>query len=70
MMSCEQATRLASERQERPLTLRENTELKVHLMICSGCREFSRQMDALRSLIRHPPASKPEPERKDTPPED
>ena len=67
MMSCEHATRLASERQERPLTLRENTELKMHLIICSGCREFSRQMDALRSLIRDQPADQPESDGDDTP---
>ncbi len=59
MLSCEQATRLTSERQERSLTLRENTELKMHLMICSGCREFGRQMDALRSLIRRQPFGNP-----------
>lgn len=68
MMSCEHATRLASERQERPLTLRENTELKMHLIICSGCREFSRQMDALRSLIRDQPTDQPESDGDDTPP--
>ncbi len=68
MMSCEQATRLASERQERSLTLRENTELKMHLMICSGCREFSRQIDALRSLIRRQSDAEQDTDSDDKPP--
>jgi len=52
MMSCEEATRLMSEQQERPLKLREKAGLTMHTAICSGCREFGRQMHTLRDLIR------------------
>lgn len=52
MMNCEQATRLLSEALERPLTFTEKTELRFHTLMCSGCRQFGRQMEALRSLTR------------------
>ncbi|MFV8782612.1 zf-HC2 domain-containing protein [Microbulbifer sp. SA54] len=52
MMTCKQATRACSESLERPLRAAETIELKLHLAICSGCRNFSRQMHTLRSLAR------------------
>ncbi len=52
MMNCQQATRLMSEAQERPLSLKEQAELKVHTLICSGCRQFGQQMLLLRQLTR------------------
>ena len=52
MLSCEQATRLLSESQERSLTLSEKMNLKVRAAMCSGCRNFGRQLTSLRELIR------------------
>lgn len=52
MLSCEQATRLLSERQERALSLGEKTSLTMHTAMCSGCRQFGRQVVSLRDLIR------------------
>jgi len=52
MLNCEEATRLLSERQDRALSLTECTQLKLHTMMCSGCREFGRQMTTLRDLVR------------------
>jgi len=52
MMNCREATRLMSEGQDRKLTLSENVELKFHLMMCKGCRNFSDQMGSLRSLMK------------------
>lgn len=57
MLSCEQATRLLSERQERALSLGEKTRLTFHTAMCSGCREFGRQVVCLRELIRSAPES-------------
>ncbi|MBU2039604.1 MAG: hypothetical protein COB09_05225 [Thalassobium sp.] len=56
MMNCQQATRLMSEAQERPLSLKEQAELKVHTLICSGCRRFGEQMHLLRRFTKasHP----------------
>ncbi|WP_043316324.1 zf-HC2 domain-containing protein [Microbulbifer sp. HZ11] len=52
MMNCKQATRLLSERMERELSPREKLGLKVHLMMCRGCRNFGRQMGTLRDLAK------------------
>lgn len=52
MLSCEQATRLLSEGQDRALTFPEKMNLKVHTAMCSGCRNFGRQLTSLRELIR------------------
>ncbi|HXG29123.1 MAG TPA: zf-HC2 domain-containing protein [Nevskiales bacterium] len=52
MLNCVEATRLMSEAQERKLTLREKLPLKMHVMMCSGCRNFHAQMHALRRITR------------------
>lgn len=51
-MNCEQATRLMSEAQERPLNLKERTELKFHTLICSGCRHFGEHLCILRQFTK------------------
>ena len=48
MLNCKEATRLLSESQERPLSLREKLVLNMHTIICSGCRNFGKHMDILR----------------------
>lgn len=50
MMNCQQASRLLSDAQERQLSLKERTALKFHLLMCTGCRNFSRQMGTLRYI--------------------
>lgn len=57
MMNCDEATRLMSEAQERPLTLSEKTSLRFHTMMCTGCRRFGEQMTLLRQLTK---ASRPQ----------
>jgi len=52
MLSCHQATRLASEAQERPLTFKEKASLKIHTMMCSGCRNFEKSMNTLRKAMQ------------------
>jgi hypothetical protein len=37
---------------ERALGLRERMSLGAHLMMCSGCSNFRRQMSALREISR------------------
>ncbi|TAJ16747.1 MAG: zf-HC2 domain-containing protein, partial [Rugosibacter sp.] len=43
MVNCREATRLMSEQQERELVLRERLPLKLHVMMCTGCRNFGQQ---------------------------
>lgn len=52
MLSCREATRLFSESQERTLTLREKTALRLHKAMCAGCRHCQQHMDALRKAAQ------------------
>ncbi|NDP38498.1 MAG: zf-HC2 domain-containing protein [Rhodoferax sp.] len=51
-MSCMQATRLISEAQERDLSLPEKLSVKVHVMICTGCKNFSLQVPFIGQAMR------------------
>ncbi|MFQ6370575.1 zf-HC2 domain-containing protein [Shewanella sp. YIC-542] len=72
MMNCKQATRLLSDAQERPLSLKEKMALSVHTTLCSACRHFGKQMGVIRHLSRQfaqgeptePPANPPKDEPK------
>lgn len=48
MLSCKQATELMSQAQDRKLGLPEKLSLRLHLMMCIGCRNFDQQMAFLR----------------------
>lgn len=52
MLNCKEVTELCSQEMERPLGLRERMSLGAHLMMCSGCTNFRRQMSALRKISR------------------
>ncbi len=52
MLNCNKATRLMSEAQERKLTIKEQVELRIHTLMCSGCTNFKQQMDELRKAMR------------------
>lgn len=52
MLKCREATRLLSERLERDLSLGERLNIRVHTLMCSGCRNFGHQMETLR-VISH-----------------
>ncbi|MFA0790425.1 zf-HC2 domain-containing protein [Microbulbifer echini] len=52
MKSCRGATRLMSESQERNLLFSEQASLKLHLAMCAPCRNFGRQLHALRRISK------------------
>lgn len=52
MLNCIKATRLLSESQDRTLAVTERMSLKMHVMMCSGCRNFGKQMQTLRQVAR------------------
>lgn len=52
MLNCQAVTRLLSESQERQLSLQERMSLRMHLMMCSGCNNFGKQMQTLRHIAR------------------
>ena len=52
MMNCRKATELLSQAQEHPLSWRQKMPLKLHLALCSACKNFSQQMLFLRQAAR------------------
>ena len=50
-ISCQQASRLLSQRQDMPLPLGQRLKLRVHLSVCDACRNVSRQFDTLRLAL-------------------
>jgi len=51
MLSCKQVTRLVSQGLDREFGFAERVRLRVHLAICDGCTNFSKQMEFLRSAV-------------------
>ncbi|WP_288061697.1 zf-HC2 domain-containing protein [Rodentibacter caecimuris] len=51
-MRCRQATRIISDSHERSLTLQERGGLRLHLAICSHCRNFKQNCDELSQLMK------------------
>ena len=52
ILSCKEATRLASQGLDRKLRFSERVRLRAHLVICAGCLNFSRQMQLLRNAVQ------------------
>ncbi len=52
MLNCKEVTELCSREMERPLRLGERFSLGTHLMMCNGCTNFRRQMQALRLVAQ------------------
>jgi hypothetical protein len=50
-LKCREAARLASQNLDRPLSFGERVSLRVHLAICDGCTNFSKQIAFLRNAI-------------------
>ncbi|TVO57755.1 zf-HC2 domain-containing protein [Denitromonas halophila] len=51
MLSCKQVTRLASEKRDRSLSLRERLSFRMHLMMCAACSRFDAQMQFMRTAM-------------------
>ena len=51
MLTCKEVTRLASEKLDRPLSLRERIEFRMHLMMCVACTRFDTQMQFMRKAL-------------------
>ena len=48
MLNCKEATALMSQGMDKELGVRQKMGLQIHLMMCSGCRNFMIQMEFLR----------------------
>lgn len=52
MLSCKQASHLLSQSIERRLPLRQRLGLRLHLLMCSACKQFSVQLQLLRQATK------------------
>jgi hypothetical protein len=52
ILSCKEVTRLVSQGMDRRLPFGRRVALRVHLVICDGCTNFSKQVAFLRKAIR------------------
>ncbi len=50
-MKCSHATKLLSEAEERQLSRRERFALRFHILVCTACRRFNKQLGLLRQLL-------------------
>ena len=50
MLNCKEISQMCSEEMERSLSMRERMSLNAHLMMCTGCSNFRKQMSALRRI--------------------
>ena len=57
MYSCEQASKLSSQAMDEPLGRLDRALLRLHLMMCRGCANFSRQIEFLRRASQKVPAA-------------
>lgn len=51
MLTCKEATYLASKKLDKNLTLRERMGFLLHTAMCSLCRHYARDMNALHTLM-------------------
>lgn len=50
--SCRRASELMSLEMEQPLSWSQSVGLRLHLMMCAGCRRAQKQMAFLRTAAR------------------
>jgi len=51
MLSCKEASRLVSQGLDRRLGFAERLGLRLHLLICDGCTNFSKQVGFIRKAM-------------------
>lgn len=52
MMTCHEVHKLVIRAQDTRLSMRERFGVRLHLLICTACAAFERQMDFLRAACR------------------
>jgi predicted anti-sigma-YlaC factor YlaD len=57
LYSCRKASELASRAMEEPLPPLARARLRMHHLMCSGCRNFARQIAFLRRASRKLPTT-------------
>lgn len=52
LLSCDHASKIINERDFRPLTFKENIQLKLHLFVCETCRIYDNQSKIITAFIK------------------
>ena len=52
IISCKDASRLVSRREEGPLSAWQRLVLRLHLSVCAACSRFERQIAFLRTAMQ------------------
>ena len=52
LLSCKETTRLLSQGEDRKLAFGERVALRLHLVICNGCRNVNAQFKFLRTAVK------------------
>jgi predicted anti-sigma-YlaC factor YlaD len=52
ILTCKEAHRLTSERMDRELSVTDRARVRMHLAVCSACRNFDGQMQLMRRAMR------------------
>lgn len=52
LKTCKEVSELLSQSQDRPLRPGEKFGLRIHLLMCDGCRNFGRQLGFIRAAMR------------------
>ena len=53
MISCKEASRLISEMKDHDVTWRQRLSLRFHLLMCSMCRMYQRNLEMLSNISRN-----------------
>ncbi len=56
-MRCLESARLLSERRDHPLPLAKRIGLRLHLLLCTVCKAYQKQLEAVCSISHHAGAS-------------
>ncbi|TAM04975.1 MAG: zf-HC2 domain-containing protein [Paraburkholderia sp.] len=57
MLNCKETTELVSREADERLTLKETFDMRVHVMMCSACRNYRTNVQFLRQACRAAGAS-------------
>ncbi|OAM32726.1 hypothetical protein A7P98_09325 [Eikenella sp. NML080894] len=53
MLKCQQAAELISLQHDRPLSLLEHWQLRLHLLVCSPCKHYRKQLYTIELAMEH-----------------
>jgi hypothetical protein len=51
MLSCVKATELMEQKQYVPLSFKQKVQLRMHVGMCSGCRNYRKQTELINKLL-------------------